>query len=104
MDRHEATTAFVGAGVAPTEAEALGQAVELLSSVPSAKFLVEASTVAIDNASIADLSEPVSDDDPDLLEEVVDEVVEEDPDFSVDVTDTPEDTPDDAPAKKSRKK
>lgn len=77
MDRHEATTAFSGAGVDDAEADVLGEAVELLSST-SARFLVEASTVAIDNAGIADLSEPIAEDDPPPLE-VVEEVVEDKP-------------------------
>lgn len=72
MDRHEATTAFVGAGASPTVAETLGQAVELLSGVPAARFLVEYETIAIDNESVADLNFTASAEDPPLLEEVTD--------------------------------
>lgn len=89
MDRHDATTAFIEDGLGPFEAEQLGKAVELLSSVPAAKFLVSIGTVAISDEGIADLSEPLPDDE-DILDDVVDEVVEaddvsdHDPDFEPD--------------------
>lgn len=72
MDRHEATTILIEDGADAPDADAIGAAIELLSGASGVKYLVEHGTVAFDNSGALDLEKPISEEDPDLGEEILD--------------------------------